>query len=234
MGQASELIPDKLSVYTDAMSNINTAAVRRRKLLQGEPAPRKSERTRKAILDAALEFLWSHPFRDLTVGGLMSSVGASRPTFYQYFTDLHELMETLLKDVGGEILAVSMPWLEGDGDPVPLLMENLSGLVKVTYQRGPILRAVAEAAASDARLEQDWNDFVQGFDTIVAAKIEQQQAAGLIAEFPALPVAMALNRLDAALVIDQFGRRPRGKPKAVEESLTRVWVSTLYGPQTLN
>jgi len=34
---------------------------------------------RRPILDGAEEFLWSHPFRDLTVGELMFDAGASRP-----------------------------------------------------------------------------------------------------------------------------------------------------------
>jgi len=163
----------------------------------------------------------------------MSVAGASRPAFYQYFSDLHELMETLLHGIGDDIYEVAKPWFEKDGDPVPLLQETLSGLVKVCYRRGPILRAVAEAAVSDERLERAWAEFLKGFDDSVAERIEQQQAAGLIAQFPARPVAMALNRLDASLLIDQFGRRPRGNPEAVRESLTRIWISTLYGVQAL-
>ena len=40
---------------------------------QATLAIRKSERTRAAILNAALDFVWSHPFRDMTVGSLMAS-----------------------------------------------------------------------------------------------------------------------------------------------------------------
>ena len=195
--------------------------------------PRKSERTRQAILDSAVEFLWSHPFRDLTVGELMLLAGASRPAFYQYFSDLHDLMETLLHGIGDEIFGVARPWFEEDGDPVPLLKETLSGLVSVCYRRGTILRAVADAAVSDEWLERVWTEFVKSFDDAITERIEQQQAAGWVAQFPARPVAMALNRLDASLLIDQFGRRPRGNPEAVRESLTRIWISTLYGVQAL-
>ena len=42
----------------------------------------KSERTRAAILNAALDFLWSHAFRDMTVNSVMASAGASRSAFY--------------------------------------------------------------------------------------------------------------------------------------------------------
>ena len=59
----------------------------------------KSERTRAAILNSALDFIWSHPFRDLTVSPLMPSTGVGRSAFYSYFRDLHELMEALLESL---------------------------------------------------------------------------------------------------------------------------------------
>ena len=191
--------------------------------------PRKSERTREAILDSALEFLWTRPFRDLTVGELMSGTGSSRSAFYQYFTDLHDLMEALLRGMEDDIFAAATPWLQGEGDPIPLLRESLAGLVQICYQRGPILRAVSDAASSDESLERTWAAFLKNFDDAVAQRIEQQQATGLVPEFDAYPVAVALNRMDASLMIQQFGRRPRGNPDAVLESITRIWISTLYG-----
>ena len=196
-------------------------------------SPRKSERTRRAILDAALDFLWTHPFRDLTVAELASRTKTSRATFYQYFADLHDLMDVLLSEMGNDILVAATPWFEGNGDPASLLRESLSGLVKICYQRGPILRAVADATASDETLEKNWGKFLQRFDDAVTERIEQQQAAGLIPPFAARSVAVALNRLDASLMIETFGRRPRGNQDQVLESLVRIWISTLYVAQAL-
>ena len=76
--------------------------------------PRKSERTRQAILDGAEEFLWSRPFRDLTVSQVTLLAGTGRSAFYQYFSDLYELMETLLNVTGEEIYAAARPWLKED------------------------------------------------------------------------------------------------------------------------
>ncbi len=190
---------------------------------------RKSERTRQAILDGALEFLWSRPFREMTVAELMSIVGASRPAFYQYFEDLHDLMETLLRGIEEDIFETTDPWFSGEGDPFVMLRESQAGLVRVVYDRGPILRAIADASPSDERLERAWAKFLAAFDDAVAARIEQHQEEGLIPAFDARPVAIALNRLDASLLIHAFGRRPRGDPEPVREALTRIWTSTLYG-----
>ena len=140
---------------------------------------RKSDRTRQAILAGALEFLWSRPFREMTVAELMSISGASRPAFYQYFNDLHDLMETLLQGIESDILGVAAPWLGGEGDSTAMLDQSLNGLVKVCYQRGPILRAVADASASDERLEQAWAAFLTGFDDAVTTRIEQLQVDGV-------------------------------------------------------
>ena len=202
-----------------------------------EPHPsdrvRKSDRTRAEILDAALEFLWSHPFRDMTVAALMEPTTHSRPAFYQYFRDAHELMESLLLDIEQAILSVAAPWFTGTGDPIQLLHESLAGLVSVGHERGPVLRAVADAAPTDERLDRAWSELLGRFDDAVTARIEGDQAQGLIPEFDARPVAVAFNRLDAYTLIEAFGRRPRSQPGPVLDAMLRVWTSTLYGASAL-
>ena len=193
----------------------------------------KSERTRAAILNAALDFIWTHPFRDMTVNSLMTPTGLSRSAFYQYFEDLHDLMENLLDMLTDEVFAVTGSWFQDAGDPIILLNESLAGLVDVCYRLGPILRAADDAAATDERLEKAWNQFVKQFDDAVTARIQADQAQGLIPDFDARPVAIALNRLDAYTLIDAFGQRPRKQPQPVREAFTRIWISTLYGSEWL-
>src|SRR5210317_1758340 len=194
----------------------------------------KAERTRATILNAALDLIWSHPFRDMTVSSLMASTGVSRSAFYQYFNDLHELMETMLDMLQQEIFDVAKPWLEGVGDPVTLLRETLAGLVHVCYQRGPFLRAITDAAVTDLHLENAWLQFLAGFDDAATARIEADQIKGLIPDFDARPVAFALNRLNAYTLLQAFGQRPRKRPEPVREALARVWISTLYGAKWLS
>ena len=113
------------------MSVIKQSSSRPRVSPQPVPKIGKSERTRAAILDAALEFLWSHPFRDMTVNSLMAPTSLSRSAFYQYFNDLHDLMENLLSMLNEEVLAVTGPWFERTGDPIALFNESLAGAVDV-------------------------------------------------------------------------------------------------------
>ena len=195
---------------------------------------RKSERTRQEILNNALKFLWSKAFRDLTVAELMVQTGSSRSCFYQYFADLHDLMENLLHDLEQDFKELTEPWLFADSDPASHLSAALKEFVKVCYQQGPIVRAVIEAAPMDERLEKVWRDFVKMFDDAVTARIELDQAAGLVADFEARPVAVALNRMDIGIVVHHFGRRPRSKPEPVYRSIERIWISTIYGRDALS
>lgn len=193
-----------------------------------ERQPRKSERTRQLIFDAALEFLWTQPFREMSVQRLMAGTDLSRPTFYQYFKDLHELMEALLLELEQEVWQAASLWQAGGGERIARLEASLRKLVDVCYRRGPFIRAIVDAAPMDQRLEKAWEDFLSGVDTLVTAKIESEQALGLIPPFDALPVATALNRMDVLTFATSFGRRPRARPEPVLASITRIWTSTLY------
>jgi AcrR family transcriptional regulator len=223
------LTTDLLPYISDAMSGIRTT---RQALIHSIPraerGPSKSERTRDKILASALDFLWTHPFRELTVGELMSATDVSRSAFYQYFRDLHEMMETLLVGLETRILDVAQPWFLGGGDPVEELKESLRGLVEVCYQHGPVLRAVSEAAAEEKQLEKAWNGILGRFDDAVVTRIEHHQAAGLIRELEARPIAVALNRMNAYVLIHAFGRRPRQSRDPVIAAVQEIWCSTLF------
>lgn len=195
---------------------------------------RKSDRTRAAILNAVLDFVWSHPFRDMTVEKIMDEAGLSRSAFYPHFSDLHAVMLVLLEIIGKEILTACQPWLVDTGDPSELVQEALNGMVGVCYQRGPFLRAITDAASMDERFEEGWNGFLAKFDEAACARIEADQAQGLTPRFEALPIATALNRLDAHTVIQAFGQHPRSQPEPVQEALARIWISTLYGSETVS
>lgn len=210
------------------MSDRIKSDLRRQEVAARVAAPSKSALTKAAILDSAGQFLETYPFRDLTVGTLMQDAGFSRPTFYQYFNDLHGLMETLLDAVKGGIIEGAQPWLTGERDPVASLHASLSGLIDVGYEHGHILKAVSDATTSDARLELVWETFLASFDTVVAARIVQDQVSGVTPDFDPKPVARALNRMDAAVLISSFGHGQKADKNDVLEAIVRIWMSTLY------
>ncbi len=219
-----------VSVICDTMSQRRPAE---RLFAEPEPIPRigRSERTRAEILDAAFEFLWSRPFRDITVNSLMATTSISRSAFYRYFEDVHGLMEALLKRLESEILEGASPWLSEDGDPVALLYESLAAEVRICYRYGPFLKAVSDAAGTNARLEDEWNWFLDRFDDAVIERVAADQELGMIEPFDPRTVATALNRVNASLYVRAFGKRPRKRREPVLDAIAHVWISTLYGQQ---
>lgn len=188
----------------------------------------KAVRTRAAIIQAARTFVETRPFRDLTVGGLMAMTRHSRPSFYLYFNDLHGLMDALLDEVKEAIIEGAQPWLSGAEDPLDSLRQSLTALVDVGHAQGAILRAVSDAVPGDARLEHAWNAFLGAFDEVVAARIATDQAAGLTPAFDPMPVARALNRMDAGMLIHAFGSTEKDKKEDVAAAILRIWIATLY------
>ena len=189
----------------------------------------KSERTRAEIHNAAFKFLWSRPFREMTVGSLMKLTSVSRASFYNYFEDPYELVESLLVIIESDVLVGATPWLGDDGDPVALLHESLAAEVNICYRCGPFLKAVRDAGATDARVETAWYEFLGRFDDAVSERIAADQALGLIESFDPKPVATALNQIDASMYVREFGQRPRGQKEPVLDAISRLWISSLYG-----
>ena len=189
----------------------------------------RSERMRAEILNAAFRFLWSRPFRDMTVNNLMEQTSVSRPSFYNYFADTHELMESLLAILESDILEGTNPWLSDEGDPVELLHESLAAEVHICYRCGPFLKAVTDAAGTDARVEAGWYGMLDRFDNAVSERVVADQELGLIESFDPQPVATTLNQVNASMYVRAFGQRPRGRPERVLDAISRVWISSLYG-----
>jgi AcrR family transcriptional regulator len=219
-----------MSVLCDTMSQKRPVE---RLFVEPEPRPRigRSERTWAEIVNAAFEFLWSRPFRDMTVNSLMATTSISRSAFYRHFEDVHGLMRALVTRLESEILEGASPWLSDDGDPVALLYESLSAEVHICYRHGPFLKAVSDAAGTNAQLEDEWNGFLDRFDDAVSKRVTADQELGLIESFDPRHVATALNRVDAAMYVRAFGHRPRSRPAPVLDAIARVWISTLYGHQ---
>ena len=165
----------------------------------------------------------------MTVNRLMAQTSVSRASFYNYFADTHELMESLLTILESDILAGANSWLVDDGDPVALLHESLAAEVHICYRCGPFLKAVSDAAAEDARVENGWYGLLDRFDDAVGERIVADQKLGLIESFDPRPVATALNQVNASMYTRTFGQRPRGQPGPVLEAISRLWIASLYG-----
>lgn len=59
---------------------------------------RKRKMTRMMICDSLKTLMHKHPFEKITIKMITDSAGVIRPTFYNYFYDKYEVLETILTE----------------------------------------------------------------------------------------------------------------------------------------
>ena len=206
---------------------------------RGPRRRRRPEEAERAILAAARAFLEEHPFREMTVEGVMARTGLSRPAFYAYFRDRYEVVTQLLEGIGGLLFALDWRWLsggEGGDEAKEVLVDALRAGSQAFVEYGPVLRAIADAAGYDARVEQVYRyGLIERLIAAVATRISRDVEAGVSpGELDPEETARALVLMTERYLLDAFGRperRPsRRESAAVFGTLEEIWVRTLYGP----
>ncbi|MGH2968279.1 MAG: TetR/AcrR family transcriptional regulator [Solirubrobacteraceae bacterium] len=195
----------------------------------GRRRRRTPEAAEREIVDAAEALLRERPFRELTVDDLMSRTGLSRPSFYVYFRDRHDLVLRVVDHIGGELFAMSERWYKGTGDGPALIRESIDGVVGVFAAHGPVLRALADAATDDPRVEEAYGLLIQRFVDATARHIEEEVAAGRILPLDAEETAMALTWMMERYLQLSLGRSPQMPVERVAEVLTTICSRVLYG-----
>lgn len=190
---------------------------------------RTPEVAEREIIAAAESLLRERPFRELTVDEVMRRTDLSRPSFYVYFRDRHHLMLRVVEHLGAELFAMSDRWMRGNGDGPDLARQALEGIVEVYAEHGPVMRALADAAADDPGVEQAYRAIVQGFIDATARHIDAEIAAGRILPLDPAETACALVWMMERYLNLSFGSEPASERRAVAETLTTIWTRVLYG-----
>jgi AcrR family transcriptional regulator len=196
------------------------------------PAPRRRrppEVAEREIVAAAEGLLLERPFRELTVDEVMRRTDLSRPSFYVYFRDRHQLVLRVVERIRGELFAMSQRWYRGTGDGRQLAREAAQGIVGVFAEHGRVLRALADAAADDPDVEAAYEALVESFVTATARHIDAEIAAGRILPLDAHETAKALVWMMERYLSLSLGREPTTDPDVVVETLATIWGRVLYG-----
>ena len=211
---------------------MTTGSVRRR---------HRPEEAERIILAAARSFLREHPFREMTVERVMARTGLSRPSFYVYFGDRYELVARLLEGLGGLLYAVDLPWTSGDPgrgreEAVASLRDALRRRVEAFAEYGPVLRAIADAASYDSRIEELYRSGLLGAQMrAVEARLVRDAAVGLCPQnLDRREISRALVLMTERYLLDAHGGPTTGTPpvSVLASTLAEMWIRTIYGNVT--
>ena len=190
---------------------------------------RTPEGAEQEIIAAAEALLRERPFRELTVDEVMRRTGLSRPSFYVYFKDRHELVLRLVQHLASEMLVVANRWYEAVEPSPQMLREALEGTIGVYGDHSAVLRALADAAVDDPDVEHAYGELVQGFVEVTARHIATEIEAGRMLEVDPRETAKALIWMIERYLYHAFGPTNPVPPGRVIETVHTVMVRTLYG-----
>ena len=106
----------------------------------------------------------------------------------------------------------------------------MEGIVEVFSEHGPVLRALADAAADDPEVERVYGGLVQSFVDVTRKHIEKEIEAGRVLPLDAGETAQALVWMMERYLNRSLGRRPPSTPpQTVANTLTAIWTRVLYG-----
>lgn len=197
-------------------------------MADGPRKRRSPDEAEEEIVAAARELLQQRPYREVNVNDLMAMTTLSRPSFYQYFPDMPQVVVRVMDEVGAELLALSDVWLKGSGDPVLEAREALLGLALAYSRNRALLQAAAAAAATDPAMELAYGNLLGRFVEATTARIKADKARGMVHDLDPAAVAQALVLMTERVLLDRLGRPRAGRPEAVVEPLLQVWMRTLY------
>ncbi len=201
--------------------------------LRGRRAMRPSGDDREqAILATAERLLEEHPFADISVDDLAKGAGLSRPTFYFYFKSKEAVVLSLLEPV----IARADAEFEGavqrlPQDPRRVWRNGIAAFFTAFSSHRALARAATEALATSSELRAVWLGFMQKWIDQTAAMITAERARGAAPEtIPAADLATSLNQMNERTMMAALAAEvPAVDEDRVVDTLTHIWVSSIYG-----
>jgi TetR/AcrR family transcriptional regulator, ethionamide resistance regulator len=226
--------------WVNSMSNISTlckvaavTTIGQTRALRGRRAMRPSGDDREqAILATAERLLEERPFADISVDDLAKGAGLSRPTFYFYFKSKEAVLLSLLEPV------IARADAEFDGavqrlptDPRRVWRNGINAFFTAFSSHRSLARAATEALATSSELRTVWLGFMQKWIDQTATMIAAERARGAAPEtIPAADLATSLNQMNERTMMAAFAAEtPSVDEDRVVDTLTHIWVSSIYG-----
>jgi AcrR family transcriptional regulator len=199
--------------------------VTRRRRPRHDPADSERE-----ILLAAEELIRERPFREVTVQRIMLRTGLARPAFYVHFRDLGDVLLRVAERIRIDFEQASARWLAVPGGTQDDLLDAIEQAIGVYARNAALLRALADAAPTDARAEAAYFGIVEALAAEVAERVHGEQEAGRItALLDARQTSRALVWMNERFLYQSFSSATSADVRSVSAVLGRIWIATLYG-----
>ena len=186
------------------------------------------QESRARIVAAATELVRTRSYAEISVELVMAEAGLGRTIFYRHFDDLADLLQRSGREAIDALYEAQRALGEVRPDEDPgAVRRAIQTAVAVYQEHGPLLRALAEAAAGDGQMTHDYEAMRRRFDVFV-----EQSLSGVahLASQPAADLAQtarALNLMNEGYLLDAFCREPRVSGEVAVQTLTEIWEAVI-------
>jgi AcrR family transcriptional regulator len=188
---------------------------------------RRPEEARGEILAAAEALLAERPAAEVTVQAIMARTTLSRKSFYVYFRDRADLLASLLTPLRADADAALARWRSAI-DSVEAGREALRRAAILYQQRGPLLRAFADAATHDPEVARVWHAAIDQVVAVAEELIDRANRAGGHPPLDVTRTARALVTMNVHYLLDQLAGMPDADVDATVKALATIWERTIY------
>jgi len=186
----------------------------------------------QAILRTAETLLERRPLAEISVDDLAQGAGLSRSAFYFYFPSkaavVLMLVDRMVEQASG---ARDTALAQLDSDPAAACRAGIEGFYATFGAHRPVVRAVSELSATNDEARALWSQVMQGWVEQVTELIEAERARGVAPNaVSASDLATALVQLNERVLQAIFiEESPAVSERAAIDTLTHVWVNSIYG-----
>ena len=122
----------------------------------GEARPSRAEKaaaTRRALIEAAAAVIGEHGYADATVARITARANVAQGTFYNYFASRQDLFDTLLPEVGLDVMDYVGERISGSADTYEMEERGFRAFFEYLAHNPGFFRILneAETMAPDAR-----------------------------------------------------------------------------------
>jgi AcrR family transcriptional regulator len=187
------------------------------------------QESRERIVAAATELVRTTPYAALSVDEVMRRAGLGRTIFYRHFDDLGDLILRAAREAVEELYETQRVLGGARIGAEPAEVRRAIEPVVAVYERhGPLLRAIAEAAAADEQVSADHRALRDRFDALVERALRRVWPPTTSAPADLAETARALNHMNESYLTDAFGREPRVAPEVAVQTLTEIWDAVIH------
>jgi TetR/AcrR family transcriptional regulator, ethionamide resistance regulator len=188
------------------------------------------QESRDRIVAAATELIRATPYGALTVDDVMREAGIGRTIFYRHFDDLADLLRRAGREAFEALFEAEQAFKAAHVEGRPDVRAALEPAVDVYRRHGPLLRAIAEAAASgDEQIAAGQAAMLERFDALV---FDVLQATPRLRRRPSrelVETARALNLMNMNYLLDVYGREERVPAAMALDTLVEIWSGLIEG-----